>query len=77
LSANGVVQVAGGFNLPVGGSILAASSLPLLRRPRRGQAASGGAGCRGRGAGRCWRSGARPSLAGSRGTNAVVGRCQP
>ena len=35
LAANGVVQVAGAFNLPVGGAILAASALPLLRRPRR------------------------------------------
>ena len=35
LPANGVVQVAGAFNLPVGGTILAASALPLLRRPRQ------------------------------------------
>jgi HD-GYP domain-containing protein (c-di-GMP phosphodiesterase class II) len=34
LPANGVVQVAGALNLPVGGTILAASALPLLRRPR-------------------------------------------
>lgn len=33
--ANGVVQIAGALNLPVGGTILAASALPLLRRPRR------------------------------------------
>jgi HD-GYP domain-containing protein (c-di-GMP phosphodiesterase class II) len=35
LPANGVVQIAGALNLPVGGTILAASALPLLRRPRR------------------------------------------
>ena len=35
LSANGVVQVAGVLNLPIGGTILAASGLPVLRRPRR------------------------------------------
>jgi HD-GYP domain-containing protein (c-di-GMP phosphodiesterase class II) len=35
LPANGLVQLAGGLNLPVGGAILAASGLPLLRRPRR------------------------------------------
>ena len=35
LPANGVVQVAGALNLPLGGTILAASALPLLRRPRR------------------------------------------
>ncbi|HEX4011590.1 MAG TPA: HD-GYP domain-containing protein [Solirubrobacteraceae bacterium] len=34
LGDNGVVQVAGAMNLPVGGTILAASGLPLLRRPR-------------------------------------------
>jgi HD-GYP domain-containing protein (c-di-GMP phosphodiesterase class II) len=34
LPANGVVQVAGALNLPLGGTILAASALPLLRRPR-------------------------------------------
>jgi HD-GYP domain-containing protein (c-di-GMP phosphodiesterase class II) len=33
--ANGVVQVAGALNLPIGGTILAASALPVLRRPRR------------------------------------------
>jgi HD-GYP domain-containing protein (c-di-GMP phosphodiesterase class II) len=35
LPANGVVQIAGALNLPIGGAILAASGLPLLRRPRR------------------------------------------
>jgi HD-GYP domain-containing protein (c-di-GMP phosphodiesterase class II) len=35
LSDNGLVQVAGVLNLPVCGVILAASSLPVLRRPRR------------------------------------------
>jgi HD-GYP domain-containing protein (c-di-GMP phosphodiesterase class II) len=35
LPANGVVQVAGALNLPVGGTILAALALPLLRRPLR------------------------------------------
>ncbi len=35
LGPNGVVQIAGALNLPVGGTILAASALPLLRRPRR------------------------------------------
>ncbi|HYB27204.1 MAG TPA: HD-GYP domain-containing protein [Solirubrobacteraceae bacterium] len=35
LPANGLVQVAGALNLPVCGAILAASGLPLLRRPRR------------------------------------------
>ena len=35
LPANGVVQLAGGLNLPIGGAILAAAGLPLLRRPRR------------------------------------------
>ncbi len=35
LPANGVVQIAGALNMPVGGSILAASALPVLRRPRR------------------------------------------
>ena len=35
LGDNGVVQVAGALNLPVGGAILAASGLPVLRRPRQ------------------------------------------
>jgi HD-GYP domain-containing protein (c-di-GMP phosphodiesterase class II) len=35
LPANGLVQIAGVLNLPIGGTILAASALPLLRRPRR------------------------------------------
>ena len=35
LPANGLVQVAGALNLPVCGAILAASGLPLLRRPPR------------------------------------------
>jgi HD-GYP domain-containing protein (c-di-GMP phosphodiesterase class II) len=35
LPDNGLVQVAGALNLPIGGTILAASALPLLRRPRR------------------------------------------
>jgi hypothetical protein len=35
LGANGLVQVAGALNLPIGGTILAASGLPMLRRPRR------------------------------------------
>ena len=35
LPANGLVQLAGGLNLPIGGAILAASGLPVLRRPRR------------------------------------------
>ncbi|MGA9859138.1 MAG: HD-GYP domain-containing protein, partial [Solirubrobacteraceae bacterium] len=35
LADNGLVQVAGVLNLPVGGLILAASGLPMLRRPRR------------------------------------------
>lgn len=35
LPNNGLVQVAGALNLPIGGTILAASALPLLRRPRR------------------------------------------
>jgi hypothetical protein len=35
LPANGLVQVAGALNLPVCGTILAASGLPILRRPRR------------------------------------------
>ena len=35
LPANGLVQVAGALNLPVCGTILAASGLPMLRRPRR------------------------------------------
>jgi putative nucleotidyltransferase with HDIG domain len=33
--ANGVVQVAGALNVPVCGAILAASGLPIFRRPRR------------------------------------------
>jgi HD-GYP domain-containing protein (c-di-GMP phosphodiesterase class II) len=33
--ANGVVQIAGALNVPVCGAILAASGLPILRRPRR------------------------------------------
>jgi HD-GYP domain-containing protein (c-di-GMP phosphodiesterase class II) len=33
--ANGVVQIAGALNVPVCGAILAASGLPVLRRPRR------------------------------------------
>jgi HD-GYP domain-containing protein (c-di-GMP phosphodiesterase class II) len=35
LPANGLVQLAGALNIPVGGIILAASGLPMLRRPRR------------------------------------------
>ena len=35
LPNNGLVQVAGVLNLPVCGAILAASGLPLLRRPQR------------------------------------------
>ena len=35
LGANGVVQIAGALNLPISGTILAASALPALRRPRR------------------------------------------
>jgi HD-GYP domain-containing protein (c-di-GMP phosphodiesterase class II) len=35
LPDNGLVQVAGALNLPVCGAILAASGLPMLRRPRR------------------------------------------
>jgi HD-GYP domain-containing protein (c-di-GMP phosphodiesterase class II) len=35
LPNNGLVQVAGALNLPVCGAILAASGLPMLRRPRR------------------------------------------
>jgi hypothetical protein len=35
LPGNGLLQVAGALNLPIGGTILAASALPLLRRPRR------------------------------------------
>jgi HD-GYP domain-containing protein (c-di-GMP phosphodiesterase class II) len=35
MPANGVVQVAGALNLPVGGAILAAAGLPILRRPRQ------------------------------------------
>jgi hypothetical protein len=37
LPANGLVQAAGALNLPVCGTILAASGLPILRRPRRAQ----------------------------------------
>lgn len=37
LPANGLVQVAGALNLPVCGTILAASGLPILRRPRNVQ----------------------------------------
>jgi HD-GYP domain-containing protein (c-di-GMP phosphodiesterase class II) len=33
LGANGVVQIAGALNLPISGTILAASALPALRRP--------------------------------------------
>src|SRR6202012_4482719 len=33
--ANGVVQLAGVLHLPFAGAILAASGLPMLRRPRR------------------------------------------
>jgi HD-GYP domain-containing protein (c-di-GMP phosphodiesterase class II) len=35
LPANGLVQLAGALNIPIGGTILAASGLPMLRRPRR------------------------------------------
>ena len=35
VGSNGLVQVAGVLNLPVGGTILAASGLPMLRRPRQ------------------------------------------
>jgi HD-GYP domain-containing protein (c-di-GMP phosphodiesterase class II) len=35
LPANGLVQIAGALNLPISGTILAASALPVLRRPRR------------------------------------------
>ncbi len=35
MGANGVVQLAGALNLPIVGTILAASALPVLRRPRR------------------------------------------
>ena len=35
LHANGLVQVAGVLNLPIGGTILAAGGLPILRRQRR------------------------------------------
>jgi putative nucleotidyltransferase with HDIG domain len=35
MGPNGVVQIAGALNLPVGGALLAASSLPVLRRPHR------------------------------------------
>lgn len=35
LPANGIVSVTGALNLPVCGTILAASGLPMLRRPRR------------------------------------------
>ena len=34
LPANGLVQIAGALNLPIGGTILAASGLSVLRRPR-------------------------------------------
>jgi HD-GYP domain-containing protein (c-di-GMP phosphodiesterase class II) len=34
LGPNGVVQIAGALNLPISGTILAASALPALRRPR-------------------------------------------
>jgi putative nucleotidyltransferase with HDIG domain len=34
LGDNGLVQAAGGLNIPIGGSILAATALPALRRPR-------------------------------------------
>jgi HD-GYP domain-containing protein (c-di-GMP phosphodiesterase class II) len=34
VTSNGLVQVAGVLNIPVGGAILAASSLPVFRRPR-------------------------------------------
>jgi putative nucleotidyltransferase with HDIG domain len=35
LGENGLVQVAGALNIPVGGTLLAASGLAVLRRPRR------------------------------------------
>jgi HD-GYP domain-containing protein (c-di-GMP phosphodiesterase class II) len=35
LPANGLVQIAGALNLPIGGMLLAASGLSVLRRPRR------------------------------------------
>lgn len=35
LPANGIVQVAGALNIPVGGLLLAASGLAVFRRPRR------------------------------------------
>ncbi len=35
VGANGLVQVAGVLNLPIGGAILAASGLPAFRRPHR------------------------------------------
>ena len=35
LPDNGLVQLAGALNLPIGGAILAASGLSVLRRPRR------------------------------------------
>jgi HD-GYP domain-containing protein (c-di-GMP phosphodiesterase class II) len=35
LGDNGLVQVTGALNLPVGGAIVAATALPALRRPRR------------------------------------------
>ena len=35
LPANGIVSVTGAVNLPICGAILAASALPMLRRPRR------------------------------------------
>jgi putative nucleotidyltransferase with HDIG domain len=34
IGENGLVQAAGALNLPIGGTILAASALPALRRPR-------------------------------------------
>jgi hypothetical protein len=37
LPDNGLVQVAGALNLPICGAMLAASGLPMLRRPRRGK----------------------------------------
>jgi HD-GYP domain-containing protein (c-di-GMP phosphodiesterase class II) len=42
LPANGVVQIAGALNVPVCGAILAASGLPILRRPRRVRLLLGG-----------------------------------
>jgi HD-GYP domain-containing protein (c-di-GMP phosphodiesterase class II) len=35
LGENGLVQIAGALNVPIGGAILAASALPPLRRPHR------------------------------------------